>query len=250
MFKFFRRIRQNLLSDNKITKYLIYAMGEIVLVVIGILIALQINNWNNEVEKRSEEQLIIQNLHIEFEKNKIGLQSYIEHHEQLLEATTQIMDLIGAPNEELDRYNLDSLIASSLDYIEFNPRQSVISDLNSSGRLNLISSDSLRLLIYEWSVLIEGAHEGYDTLDEINQMLYLPYLTKNASMKNIDQYGILEWDEKSKLYHNNYELFNDVEFENVVDNQAWDIKNYLNHLKVLEPIIDKIIQETEASTLN
>lgn len=48
MIQFFRRIRQNLLRENRISKYLLYATGEIVLVVIGILIALQINNWNEE----------------------------------------------------------------------------------------------------------------------------------------------------------------------------------------------------------
>jgi len=48
MIKFFRKIRQNLLSESKFSQYLIYAIGEIVLVVIGILIALQINNWNEE----------------------------------------------------------------------------------------------------------------------------------------------------------------------------------------------------------
>jgi len=50
MIKFFRKIRQNLLTENKFSKYLIYAIGEIILVVIGILIALSINNWN-EVQK-------------------------------------------------------------------------------------------------------------------------------------------------------------------------------------------------------
>ena len=46
MIKFFRKIRQNLLAEGKTGKYLKYAVGEIILVVIGILIALQINNWN------------------------------------------------------------------------------------------------------------------------------------------------------------------------------------------------------------
>jgi len=56
MIKFFRKIRQNLLMENKTSKYFKYAIGEILLVVIGILIALQINNWN---EKRlKQEQLI------------------------------------------------------------------------------------------------------------------------------------------------------------------------------------------------
>lgn len=53
MLHFFRRIRQNLLTRNRFTKYLLYALGEIVLVVIGILIALQINNWN-ELSKDQE----------------------------------------------------------------------------------------------------------------------------------------------------------------------------------------------------
>ena len=56
MIKFFRKIRQKLLSESKFSKYLIYAVGEIILVVIGILIALQINNWN-ESDKQSKKQL-------------------------------------------------------------------------------------------------------------------------------------------------------------------------------------------------
>ena len=48
MIKFFRQIRYNLMNQNKTTKYFKYAIGEIILVVIGILIALQINTWNNE----------------------------------------------------------------------------------------------------------------------------------------------------------------------------------------------------------
>ncbi len=250
MLKFFRKIRQKLLSESKFSKYLIYAVGEIVLVVIGILIALQINNWNNEVEKRNEEKQIIQNLHVEFTKNREVLNIYIAHHEKIYESTRNIMSLIGEPAEVLGQHNLDSLIANSLDYTEYTPSQSVISDLNSSGRLNLIRSDSLRLYIYEWSVLMEGSREGYETLDEINQTLYLPYLTKNASMKNIDHYSFLAWEKKSKLYNSHHKLFHDLEFENVVDNQAWDLKNYLNSLESLVPIIHRIIKETETLSNN
>lgn len=57
MIKFFRNIRKTLLMQNKMSKYLKYAIGEIVLVVIGILIALQINNWN---EQRKEDKMGVQ----------------------------------------------------------------------------------------------------------------------------------------------------------------------------------------------
>ena len=61
MIKFFRKIRQNLLSKGKTGKYFKYAIGEIILVVIGILIALQINNWNDENNLlRKETSLLIE----------------------------------------------------------------------------------------------------------------------------------------------------------------------------------------------
>jgi hypothetical protein len=54
MTNFFRRIRQNILAENRLMKYLIYAIGEILLVVIGIIIALQINTWNDQLVKKEE----------------------------------------------------------------------------------------------------------------------------------------------------------------------------------------------------
>ncbi|GAA4806555.1 DUF6090 family protein [Litoribaculum gwangyangense] len=59
MIKFFRRIRQRLLSENKFSKYLIYAIGETILVVIGILIALSINNWNEDKKARIYEEKML-----------------------------------------------------------------------------------------------------------------------------------------------------------------------------------------------
>ena len=56
MIKFFRKIRQNLLSEGKIGKYFKYAIGEIILVVIGILIALQLNNYNETLNQNNLEQ--------------------------------------------------------------------------------------------------------------------------------------------------------------------------------------------------
>ena len=60
MLKFFRKIRQRLLKESRFSKYLLYAIGEIVLVVIGILIALQINNWNEHKKSREFEIFTLQ----------------------------------------------------------------------------------------------------------------------------------------------------------------------------------------------
>ena len=71
MIKFFRKIRQNSIKENKIINYLKYAIGEMILVMIGILLALQVNNWNEVRKQRIEEIGLLRNMSTDFEiKNK------------------------------------------------------------------------------------------------------------------------------------------------------------------------------------
>ena len=67
MIKFFRKIRQNILSEGKTGKYLKYALGEIVLVVIGILIALSINNWNEDRKNQLKETVYLEGIKTDLE---------------------------------------------------------------------------------------------------------------------------------------------------------------------------------------
>jgi len=69
MFRFFRRIRQKLLTERNLSKYLIYALGEILLVVAGILIALQINNWNELRKDRHQEIKLLKQLNSDLDRN-------------------------------------------------------------------------------------------------------------------------------------------------------------------------------------
>lgn len=82
MIKFFRKIRQRLLTENKFSKYLLYAIGEIVLVVVGILIALQINNWNEWKKDRAIEVIILTDLKENIESNMLLLNERISEIEK------------------------------------------------------------------------------------------------------------------------------------------------------------------------
>ena len=102
MIKFFRRIRQKLLSENRFSKYLIYAIGEIVLVVIGILIALQINNWN---ENRKNQKLISA-----YSKNLI---------EDLVQDSTVIADRINLIKSDVSAIEaFEERVANSLEPLD------------------------------------------------------------------------------------------------------------------------------------
>ena len=92
MIKFFRKIRQNLLMKNKTGKYFKYAIGEIVLVVIGILIALQINNWNEQRKDNIKEQAMLKRLEKEFISNREQLLDKIQLRNTLIENSRQLLE--------------------------------------------------------------------------------------------------------------------------------------------------------------
>ena len=86
MIKFFRQIRYNLMQTGKTGKYFKYAIGEILLVVIGILIALQINNWNEGRKTQSQEQVILEVLHTDFNHNLNAFNTAVSVHRRTLNA--------------------------------------------------------------------------------------------------------------------------------------------------------------------
>lgn len=162
MLKFFRKIRQKLLSENKFSKYLIYAIGEIVLVVIGILIALQINNWNeNRIERNLEERYISRFLE-DLEEEEIYDQSFIDYNLKVNDYANKAIQYfddssiaMGNPSQSL----IDLYQAS-----QFNDARTTAStykELNSSGQINLIQNLKLR------SALI-----SFYELDWINSVVF------------------------------------------------------------------------------
>ena len=112
MIKFFRKIRQKLLTENKFSKYLLYAIGEIVLVVIGILIALQINNWNELRKANNREHSLYQNILIDLENEDVRLNSALGQYKQHSDAYYHIYyETIGKANydstsNKFDIYNI------------------------------------------------------------------------------------------------------------------------------------------------
>ena len=95
MLSFFRKIRKSLFAAGSTGKYLLYAVGEIVLVVLGILIALQVNNWNEHRKERETEVKVLKEVVENLEANINRLESMIERCETDNEACDIIMSTIG-----------------------------------------------------------------------------------------------------------------------------------------------------------
>ena len=141
MIKFFRKIRQNMIKENRVSKYILYAIGEIILVVIGILIALQINNWKEENSNRALEKQMMSNLNSEFRNNLSKIQESIIQYKQTEDAIRFLMSKMQASSDELKQHNIDSLLANAVDVFDYRPTQNTLTEILSSGNLKLISND-------------------------------------------------------------------------------------------------------------
>jgi len=108
LIKFYRKIRQKMLTENKFSKYLLYAVGEIVLVVIGILIALQINNWNESRKQSISENAFITSVKKDLKEDKDYTNLVIELIKPRIEAYKSLDN--GLPNlYNNDKKSLDSI---------------------------------------------------------------------------------------------------------------------------------------------
>lgn len=182
MITFFRKIRQHLLIVNspagragKITKYLIYAIGEIILVVIGILIALQINNTNELEKQKAKEIQFLTNLKADLILEDIELDHYIQIRKSMVNSAQIILEHFnGKPVENIQLFNYHNFDVQI--WQAFQRNNNTFLELVNSGNLTLISNDSIKNglmnldLIYK-KILTDREHLQHD----YEQYLYRPF---------------------------------------------------------------------------
>ncbi len=138
MIKFFRKIRQNLIMENKTSKYFKYAIGEIVLVVIGILIALQINNWNENRKLKSKADIYVNKIINDLKVDTLNISKLIN---RAVTHKKEIANYFEYFNSE-DSINVEQLIDSINDlevfYLKYFPVNKTFKDMESSGNSDLL----------------------------------------------------------------------------------------------------------------
>jgi hypothetical protein len=144
MIKFFRKIRQKMLTENKFSKYLIYALGEIILVVIGILIALGINNWNENRKDSKQERIVLMSLldNLHLAKNQSEL--LISEEEALKKRLIRILGIESNPNVNINQIIPDSIFKTTVwDLQNDQPTFNVYSNLKNTNKLSLIKNKNV-----------------------------------------------------------------------------------------------------------
>jgi len=191
MIKFFRKIRQKLLSENKFSKYLIYAVGEIVLVVIGILIALQIGQWNKESEIRELELTILKEISSNLNDDLNQIQGDISLMQVMDTACIKLKNTIYSKNKLTADFSENASLLRVMPH--YQPNESGYDLLVSKG-IATISNDSLRNSI---STHYENLYTYYKRYEDERFMFHI-----NISEPKLIEYFSFEFDLDNKYYWN------------------------------------------------
>ncbi|MFD2099648.1 DUF6090 family protein [Flagellimonas iocasae] len=215
MLKFFRKIRQNLLSEGKTGKYLKYAIGEIILVVIGILIALQINNWNENRKNNLLEQQLLKALLIEFETNLVNLDQVIKFNDSNIKSSVSLGRYTGPSLPDFNEKELSELMVGIFK-IEprFTPSQGTVMEIINSGKLSVLSDAKLRKALSDWQSTLESVKRQEDYVVERRDLGHEFFLKEGNFRRHLNIINDPLLDAKpSRFKDNDFKFLENEEFE-------------------------------------
>lgn len=236
MIKFFRKIRRKLLSKNKLSKYLIYAFGEIILVVIGILIALQINNWNELNKKENEAQTFIKRLSEEVGQNIEITNREILREQDQVEKTKSLLEMFSWPQDKVRSRAIDSLIFAVMLSNSIDLKKGTLEEGLNTGQVSLLSNSELKKKLYSLPAVFEEIKrmEILESEDINNNMV--PYMYDHMNFKNMDNaFSVFSKNLQPSKFKTieNKSLLNSLKFENLIDNRFFNTNQSLENYKEL-----------------
>ena len=178
MITFFRKIRQKLLQQNRVTRYLVYALGEIFLVVIGILIALQINNWNEQNKNRIFEREILSLINENLSRDSILL---TEEYQKAVLANQITDSILNRVNQGVFDETLNLWMGKVIRFERFKSQSSGFEVLKSKG-IDLLSVQKLKidLINYYDEILFKVYQANSDVEGSFNED-WIPLVKKEFS---------------------------------------------------------------------
>lgn len=187
MRRLFQKSRQYLFRKSSTRSYIFYSIGEIGLVVIGILIALSIDNWNEDRKDLIKEQQILSQLRDEFKSNLLQLEEKISTRRSIIRASHDALNEIDNP----DIANKDSLM-TRLGLLMIDPTfDPIINDLIGSGNIRLIRNEQLKRLLTNWSSDVIALQEVEKRWTKLADELVIPFFVElGISRDAVDRFSI------------------------------------------------------------
>ena len=183
MFNFLRKFRQKVLAENKLSNYVLYAFGEIVLVVVGILIALQVNTWNQNRLDSKEEKQLLQAIHSKMTYNKFQVETGLKRYSEVINSSKKLIKIcageLSSTSQEEVNYLIHNLPKRFL--VGNSNKTSIYDEMIGSGKLNLLQSEKLRSELTSLKANMELLASYEDLQSNFVDNHLNPYLNTNSA---------------------------------------------------------------------
>ena len=201
MINFFRKMRQDSIEDGKTERiewrtgrYLKYALGEILLVMIGILLALQVNNWNEQRKEAEKQNRLFSNLKIDFQNRLNELEDFYMAKSKAIENIIKLNLIISKHENGFDESEVIGLLATLLNNFFFNEAFELLEGVFNTGLINDIKNEKLKRKLIEWPQLVEEMLEEQRILHNDNRTKYQPLLDRYISIRKLfEQFDYREY---------------------------------------------------------
>lgn len=214
MSNIFRKIRQNLFVGGGYG-IVLYVVGEIFFVVIGILLAFQVDNWSEERKIRREEKILLKALREEMEYNTKQVAEVINHNDRSRKSSQLLLEIYQKGFQQYKPETLDSLLAQVQWAWTFNPKVSVLNTIKVNGKLNAIRNPELQKFIASFEELADDSEEESLIVRSLIADKYVLAVSKYLSVSARSKYLGFNLSE-SKFQSDYAGVFNDRQIESVL----------------------------------
>ena len=233
----FRKWRFDFIRENAIGRYALYALGEVLLIVVGILAALWIDNWNQEQREAQTEQFYLEGLRTEFHTSLAKLDTLIAVNRKTFDSSRQLLNRIPLSATQEEEAALSALLLDALSYeIAYNPNNSLLDEMLNSGRLPILSDPDLRKHLTSWEAFLESVRRQENTLRMMREAATEALLTSGGRvLAMMEDVGMAERyvDSNRKIpEHDNLSALRSLPFENrlvlfMVTAESMEVNHYL-----------------------
>jgi len=243
MLTFLRKIRKSLVESGSTRKYLIYALGEILLVMIGILLALQVNNWNENRKARDTENQSLISLKEEFQKNHADLQEHILWKQEVKSEWNTFLRTVSNMTLPVNKRAVRRPVAS---FANYNISNSTLQSLLATGKIENLNNDSLKYFLSTWPDVVNEYQQFQDmhsdfVIDELMHFelnLFPDDSNSRYGYDNLFQSSGLRKEMLVKAYE-------DMNYQNILLRNFYWINIQLEKIEELEEKMDQIIHLLE-----
>ena len=230
-----------MIESGSTKRYVLYAIGEILLVVIGILIALQINNWNQNRLNKNKEQLLMKEINAEFIYNKEELLSTLKYYNIVRKKYSTLIKSFPIDPNVYDLDSLSAIFQNTNHTLDVDISQGSIATLINSSSFEIISNPDLRTLLLQWNDLVSNYKEAETLLIHFTVDKFFPYMDEKIPIRYYE--GIR--DSRVDL-----SFLSSIKFENMLKRRRLLMRNMNGIVKNEDSnLIDAIDRIIELSSL-